>query len=258
MKTPKAAPLPRAWIGKPHKEKVVRDDSDTVLGGRVISPGTKNWLRTTLLSHGWDKDNIDTVVMGTWSASRRLADLHSELHAVEPSDLQKVAEQLKEWSPKIIGKGTSESAFVTTGWKHLASHPSWLLAKRRGVAVIGTTSDLLQRTTISLIKDLWVTLGEKPEHRMPAIRRVNLLSWSSADALKRYEEQASNFDLTVVYGGVGTEDVIHHELGYLEAMRNATNGLIIYEMLSSSPLKVISSSLHRIGFESFLLGRTHG
>jgi hypothetical protein len=249
-----------SWLPRfPSATEEVRSDQDAILSGRVLKPGSKTWLRSLLLSSGWDVEAVDPVVLRQWMVRERISDFEADVRKTDPTPPPALLAKLKTHWPVRLAKVTGASASTLSMWDSLGRHPSWLTTRRGfGVAVVGPTHLALQRATANLVFDLWENLGQGPEYRMPVVRRLNLLSWSSADGLSRYAEQAKNHDLTIVYGGIGRDDTIHHEMGYLNALIQASKGLVVFETLPGADPFQLTSLLKNAGCQHrFSIGAKH-
>jgi len=255
-------PLPRSWLSHPPTEDVLstRPDRELVLSGRGQTPGTKAHLRHVLLNAGWNVEDVEAVTTGKFIARNGLTDVTIET----APDFNKMVLALKDLgiSARILDKEPGTSLALVEQWDSFTRHPWWLSAQRgqRQILTIAKTQSMAKRATASFYRDLWSTVGDEPEHRMPDIRRINILSFMSSDGVSRFQESlASKSDLVVVHG-LDTRDNIYQMLGYVEAMSQvAPHALFVYECVPAPDLDAdtIVSAAKRSGF-SFIWGVARG
>ncbi len=217
-----------------------------------------------LLSTGWDVEDVDLVLSGRFHPLTRMSDVQAESRADTSAVADAVAAlKARGFAPEVLRHTEKTTpAWVTELWESYTKYPWWTGAHggHRTIAIVGPTNSILERTTASFIYDLWTNLGETNsgdcrDLRMPVIRRLNLLSWASAEALRRFESDIGpGTDVAVVYGGLGDVDHIHETMHYVTAMGAAFKGVLLFEMPSDDSVSatVLMGAARRAGFNVLL------
>lgn len=248
----KPLPLPRSWLNRIEPDSTVEkrlESRETALTGRGQTPGSKAHFRRTLLDAGWDVEDVEAVAAGKFIAREQI----TNLSAGQDPDINAALQRFKAagFSPTPVATGMGSLA-LSEQWDSLTRFPWWLSALRghRSVLLAAKTQGLVRKASAGLVRDLWVNLGEPPEHRMPIVRRVNLLSFTSSDALSRFESTIGKETDVVVLSGLDTEDFIYQMLGYASAMSSAApHALIVYEAVPGQMSEdVLVSAAKRSGF----------
>jgi hypothetical protein len=227
------------------------------LSGRNPRVGTKEYLRTTLLKAGWDAEHLESVLNEKFKARDRLVDVAAELRRVDDEAVTAAFTRLKAHNPVLVPRRPGASVLLQEVWDSYTRHPWWVGASggRRTLAVVNKDVIPLARTTACFVRDLWLNLGEAPEMRLPVVRRFNLLSWTSTEALTRFQTTVGPAtDLAVVYGGLLDEDHIHQTFSYLEAMASSFSGVLLYEAAIHGGLnpEVLLTATRRAGVHTVL------
>lgn len=234
-------PLPRTWLHR--KPPLVLDDSDhhnpgppsteAVLGGRGSSPGSKAHLRKTLLDQGWDADEVDPVVTDKFLARKHIYDLTAERRPDVNAAILKLKElgvQAKHLSD-VVG-----SPALREVWDSYTRQPWWLSAKRghRTILMASGSRVLLRKVTAGFVRDIWACLGEAPEHRMPSVRRINLMSFASPEGVNRFAQALGPSTDIIVTSGLDNNESIYSMLSYAESIQQAApHSVLIYETIVS-------------------------
>lgn len=253
-------PLPRSWLTFSPPESEVTD-RETVLAGKELNTGTKASLRAMLLNKGWDADVIEPVLAGKFSARDYLVDLVQEER--KDFDFNAALLRLKEagFKSELVAK-TGASRAAQEVWDSFTRTPWWVSALRgnRTIVLSAKTLNAARRASASFVRDLWVNLGEAPESRLPAVRRVNLLGFTSADGVKTFRESVAKTTGLIVAHGLETTDFIYQMFGYAAALSEvAPHATLVYEVVPSPDVTAttVVSAAQRAGF-SMVFGVRRG
>ena len=227
-----------------------------MLGGRSPGLGTKANLRLMLLNAGWDVDDVDAIVSKGLRPKVKLADLHAELRKSDDAAPGRVLSALRRLNPAtttLKHQAKTPTEWSSTVWESFTLRPWWTSAPggQRSMVFVSDSGQALSRLTANFVFDLWTNLGEGPEVRLPVIRRFNLLTWSSAEALHRFETTVGTAtDVAVVYGGLMDATHYHQTLGYLSAMSGAFKGVLLFEAVIHNDLSpdLLLTAARRSGF----------
>jgi hypothetical protein len=258
----KVLPLPESWLSQPPPQNPdIRTKKDAVLSGRRLIPGTKTWLKTHLSHAGWSYEDYDPVIAETWKVRPRLSFFDTEVSGNEASPNEKTINdlylKLKGQAPVTRLPRANPTEAVLSCWDSLSLKPSWLGQTRAtGVVLCGLTPQVLHKATAALVLDLWKSLGEGPDWRMPEVKRYNLLSWCSTEVAKFGGVCG---DLSVVYGSAGPHH-LYSEASYLEAMTSVAKGLVVYEcvLTPEDDKQNMLSTFKRNGFQVLGVGTVNG
>ena len=248
-------PLPTSWLTRPAWTGREVDYKEAVIDGRGPKPGTKTHLKSTLLSLGWSSEDTDLVLSGRFHPLPKLRDLWLEQSEMSDPNVTAAAAALQKKgfpAEPLLHTTKTTAGWVEEVWTSYARQPWWLSTQGgpRSVAFVGGPKNLT-RTTAAFVLDMWMNVGEAPQIRMPAIRRLNLLSWSSAEALSRFENQIGpSTDLAVVYGGLTDPDHLYETMSYVMALSSSFRGLLLYEAAKNEnvPPAMMLTAAQRAGF----------
>jgi hypothetical protein len=208
-----------------------------------------------LLNGGWDVEDVDAVVSHGLKPREKLADLHAELRKSNDTT-GKLVTSLRRFNPAVatlrhLPKTTPRWTMAV--WDSFTHQPWWTAAPggQRSIIFTSTSGQALSRVTASFVYDLWMNLGEQPAVRLPVVRRFNLLTWSSAEALHRFETTVGTLtDVAVVYGGLMDANHYHETIGYLSALLSGFKGVLLYEAVIHDDLSpdLLLTAARRAGF----------
>jgi hypothetical protein len=245
-------PLPRTWLTF-SAEEPRETDRESILTGKTKKPGTKAFLRSLLLDAGWDPEEVDPVLAERYQPRMHLADLNSQ-HELDFNEAL-LRFKAKGFKPFIIPRGTGSCLSVQEQWDSLTRFPWWTAALRgrRGLVLSAASSMAARRASAGFIRDLWVNLGEAPVTRLPAVQRVNLLSFSSAEAITRFQDRVAPKVGVVVVHGLETADLVYQSFGYAAALSEvAPHAVLVYEAVPAPDVdeRTLLSAAKRSGFST--------
>jgi hypothetical protein len=187
-----------------------------------------------LITAGWDRDHVETVVLDRTKAS--LFDLKAETTA-KNEDVGGMATKLRKLGLKVSPIKRTEKKSLTRWlsetWDSLTLHPWWTTARsRQSLVLVARDTDAAERASATFIRDLWTGLGSEQEERLPVFRRISLVALMSPDTLSKFMEGAgSNTDLLVVHGGFLDADSLYQNFSYLSAVQSMFEGFLLYEAI---------------------------
>lgn len=253
-------PLPRAWLTHT-VEDVKVSDRELVLAGKRLNPGTKAYLRSTLLNAGWDADITDQVIAAKTHIREYLFDLAQEQK--QDFDFNAALLRLKSagFQPEALDRGSGATRYTQEVWDSFTRFPWWTAALRgkRQLMLVGKTSIAAKRLTAAFMRDLWANLGEAPEHRLPVVKRVNMLGFASADGVATFRDLADKVGVVVAYG-LETPDFIYQMFSYASALAQAApHAVLVYEAVPTAEVsdEMLLAAAQRSGF-SYVFGVRRG
>lgn len=246
----KPLPLPSSWLTYRHPETRLTD-RELVLAGKSLNPGTKASLRSVLLNAGWEADIADSVLNDKFVA----IDSISNLFQVKDPDFNEALLRLKDkgFSPEFLAKEKETPTHTAEIWDSATRFPWWTAALRgpRTIALVSKRASAVRRASAGFVRDLWSNLGEAPEHRLPSVRRVNLLGFASADGVNTFRESLADNTGIIIAHGLETADFIYQMFGYAAALAQvAPHAFLVYEAVPPEDvsLEVVLAAAQRSGF----------
>lgn len=218
-----------------------------------------------LMKAGWDGEHISAVLTEKFKARERIVEATVEMRPPKDDEIVAAFARLKKagFAPELVDRTAIPGGIsLHETWDSYTRQPWWCASTggRRSIVAFGRNAVNLTRISAGFVRDLWANLGDGPEDRLPVVRRFNLLSWTSTEALTRFETTVGPAtDVAVVYGGVLDDDHVHHTLSYLAAMSSAFAGILFYEAAIEEDLKpeVFLGAAKRAGF-TLMLGVSNG
>lgn len=232
---------------------------DKALDGRHPRPGTKAHLHLQLLAAGWDPDTLrkqDLELTRT-----RLFDLPTETKKKPDPKIDSLVTDLRKKGvavdPVERPKEKGPTQWTQDTWDSLCLHPWWVSSGggQRSLFLISHTAERAELATSLFIHDMWESLREAPEERMPVFRRMSLVALMSPETLNQFmATTGATTDLLVVHGGFLDADTMYQNFAHLAAVRSLFEGFIIYEAVvphGDDPARV-GDAARRAGFPTVL------
>lgn len=246
----KPLPLPRSWLTYRHPETRLTD-RELVLAGKSLNPGTKASLRSILLNAGWDADGVEAVLTDKYVARKLLVDLDEQREPDFNEALLRL--RAKGFQPEILAKEQETPTSTLETWDSLTRFPWWTSSLRGPRSIIMTAKKIstVRRMSACFIRDVWVNLGEAPEHRLPAVKRVNMLSFTSSDSINDFKDKMADSVGIIVAHGLDTYELIYQMLGYSAALAQvAPHAFLIYEATPAENVSIetLMAAAQRSGF----------
>ena len=236
-------PVPRTWLPRSPSVAPSLTPREAALLGSTPGVGTKSHFRGYLLGAGWDTEHIEPVLSGRFSPAHFVKPLD-----VEDIDINKIRVSLKERGFSAVpwesssDNTTCQSTRET--WNSLTRRPVWLTGTGPKTAMmVGKTLSLVRRASAAFCYDVWATLGDPPEYRMPSIKRINLLSYMSPEGLARFESHVAPTTDIIIISGIDSKNQVYNNTGYIEAMsRVANHAFLLYECVPDDDLDDVTLS----------------
>lgn len=247
-------PLPRSWLTSQAQDEE-KTDREYVLAGKSLNPGSKAYLRSLLLNAGWEPEVIEPVIAGKYVARDRVLDLVQQ--GRRAPDLNEAALRLKKlgFKPNLVELTQGSTIHATEMWDSLTRFPWWVSALRgnRSLVISASTLASAQRATACFVRDLWANLGEAPAYRLPSIRRINLLGFTSSDGVQSFKQNLAPTTGLIVVHGLETPDLVYQMFGYAAAISQvAPHASLVYEAVPSPDVTqdTLLAAARRAGFST--------
>ena len=254
-------PLPRTWLTRAPEENKA-NDRETILAGKRLNPGSKAYLRNVLLNAGWEPEIVDHVLNNKAPIREYLTDLVQEQRKDADVNAALLVMKEKGYKAQTVALSEQGSRYTQEIWDSFTRFPWWTAALRgkRSIVLVANSASSARRATASFMRDLWVNLGEAPAHRLPVVRRVNVLGYASASGVNSFEASVSQKVDVVVAHGLETSDLVYQMFGYAAALAQVPpHAMMVYEAVVSPAVSrdVLLAAAQRSGF-SFIFGVGRG
>lgn len=200
---------------------------------------------------GWDEEAL---------SKQALEQIRSRLICVR-TEFSKGSVQVDSFVTDLRKRGVNVSAipgtrgpteWVQTLWDQMTTHPWWVSSSggQRSAVICSSSAERAGMASSLFIHDIWSSLGEEPDKRMPSFRRVNLISLMSPDAMNAFLGSGETTDLLICHGGFLDEDSMYQNFAHLSAIKSMFKGFLLYEAVvprGDSPA-IVANVARRSGF----------